>query len=248
MKDTFYNRLLGRTDGREQGTTLSEVMVVMAITTIVLTLILVVTNSIAKHDARNLARQARAEDIRSVSLWLSEALAYAAPPPGTSSSQVFTTAESHKVVFTSALGAGTSVGGGTTKQVSQVTLVVGELCWGAGAPLSEAGVLRRCVQEPIVGASGGLAFCTKGDSGCPDSLFDEFIVARNVKDQPIFSYSVGSGVDPTVPRPTSVSSADLERISAIEMTVTVAGEPGSGNEDVEATVVERHRVQGWEQL
>ena len=93
-----------------------------------------------------------------------------------------------------------------------------------------------------------MTFCTKGDSGCPDSLFDEFIVARNVKDQPIFSYSVGSGADPSVPMPTSVSPTDLEFISAVEMTVTVAGEPGSGNEDVEATVVERHSVQGWEKL
>ena len=149
MKDTLCNRLLGRTGDREQGTTLSEVMAVIAITTIVLTLILVVTNSIAKHDARNLARQARAEDIRAVSLWLSEAIAHAAAPPVPDPPPTFITAEPHKVVFTSALGAGTSAGG-ATKQVSQVTLVVGEPCWGSG---NEPGVLRRCVQEPIVDAS-----------------------------------------------------------------------------------------------
>jgi hypothetical protein len=204
-------------------------------------MVMSVTASLAKHDSRNYARQVRAEDIRQVSLWLSDALAHAAPANGTADGQVFEVAKPQKAVFTSALG---QVSGGT-KLVSRVAIVLGETCWSG---VADAGTLRRCVQHPVVDPAGNQSYCAHGSGGCPDHLFGETVVARHVTDQPLFYYSLTQDADQTVPATSVDDPAKLALIAAVELRVTVRGEPGSVNEDVEATVVKRHAVRGWSRL
>ncbi|MDR1188833.1 MAG: hypothetical protein LBK95_15540 [Bifidobacteriaceae bacterium] len=229
-----------RVDQPDRGMCLTELISFVAISSIVLCMALVVTFSMAKHNGKNLARQERTDGTRQVSLWLSDALAHTVPDPSGSNGSVFQTATERKMAFTSALPAvGTDQG-----TVARVTLVVDEECWSGDA---DPGVLHRCVQRSSTAAGGPAGFCLKGSSGCSDDLFEDFMVAKNVKAGAVFRYSVqsASGVSIT----SEVTNAvQLTQIVAVELNVTVGGVPGSGEEDVEATVVKHHIVNGWSRL
>jgi hypothetical protein len=221
--------------------TLMELIVVVMLSSLILGMVMSVTISFAKHDSRNHARQVRTEEIRQVSLWLSDALAHAAPANGTVDGQVFAVAMPQKAVFTSALGA---VSGGM-KLVSRVAIVMGETCWSG---VADAGTLRLCVQHPVLDGAGNQSYCAHGSAGCSDDLFEESVVARHVKDQPLFYYSLAQDIDQTAPTTSVDDPARLGSIAAVELRITVKGEPGSAHEDVEATVVKRHAVRGWSRL
>ncbi|MDR1293540.1 MAG: prepilin-type N-terminal cleavage/methylation domain-containing protein [Bifidobacteriaceae bacterium] len=225
-------------DRPDEGMTLAELVTVIAIGSIVLSMALVVTVSLAKHNGKNLVRQERADATRQVSIWLTDALAYSAPQPNDpAGASPFEVAEERKMVFLSALPAVSPDHGA----VSRVTLVLDEECW-SGDP--DPGVLHRCLERSQKGPDGSTSFCA---SGCPADLYEDFVVARNVKGGPVFSYALqtdaGTTDVPAVPDP-----VQLPQIVAVEFNVTVGGEPGSGDEDVEATVVKRHSVKGWSRL
>jgi hypothetical protein len=222
--------------------TLAELVTVMAIGSIILGMLLTVTFSVAKHNAKSLARQERADGTRQVSLWLTDALANAAPNPAEKNGSVFELARDRKMVFLSALPTTDPNHG----PVSRVTVVIGQQCWSGD---EDPGVLRRCVQRSQKGNDGSAAFCAKDASGCPDDLFEDFVVARNIKGGPAFSYSLETDAGTASADVAEVTNAaQLTRIVAVEFNVTVGGEPGSANEDVQATVIKRHAVKGWSRL
>jgi hypothetical protein len=217
-----------------------ELVTVIALTSVILTMLLTVTISVAKHNAYNLARQERVDGTRQVSVWLTDALAHAAPLPGSDTGTVFEVAEPRKMVFTAALPKDAALSG----FVSRVTLVVDQACWPGGD--EEPGVLRRCVQDPVIGADGTQSFCAYGASGCDEGLFDEFVVARNVADGAVFGYALEGSAGVLTQSVADASS--LGQLAAVELRVTVAGEPGSTGENIQATVVKRHNVKGWSKL
>ncbi|MDR1633489.1 MAG: hypothetical protein LBS27_00885 [Bifidobacteriaceae bacterium] len=220
--------------------TLPELILVILIGSIVLGLIGTAMVSMMKHDSKNMIRQSRVDGIREISVWLGDALTYAAVPIGSASSgaTVFSQAEPQKMEFTAALPV---VGDSQGQRISRVTVKLGETCW--GSPGDDPGVLHRCVQYPKILSDNSEDLCTKGSAGCPDDLFEDLVVARDVDDSdPIFTYFVGSsGVS------SSVSAGALGSIGAVELLVTVVGpETGRGSDpDLQATVFKRFTVQEW---
>ncbi|MDR2380877.1 MAG: hypothetical protein LBE08_06855 [Bifidobacteriaceae bacterium] len=217
---------------------LTELIVAIGISSIVLAMVFAVVGSFARNDARNLVRQARVEEVRQVGLWLGDALAYAESEPlsGSAGSEpVFEEATAQKMVFTSDLGGGTSA---NQRALSRVTVALGVTCDGAADP----GVLRRCVQHPFDDAYGVPQFCPTMAS-CGAGLFEDKVMARDVAPQTLFTYflegatGVGQGV------PEVIDPAQRARISAVEFTVTVSG-PESGT-TTESTVYKRYTVNEW---
>ncbi|MDR1441665.1 MAG: hypothetical protein LBJ02_04645 [Bifidobacteriaceae bacterium] len=225
--------------------TLAELVTVMAIGSILMGLLTTVTVFAVRSDARNLARQGRVDDIRQASVWLGDALSHAALDPADTGAAVFLTAGPDKMRFTSALPPGD--GGEAGGVVSLVTFVVGGACWTDGP--AEAGVLRRCVQAPVVDDDGAVVgFCRHGNAGCPDDLFEDLVVARNVVGDDVFSYVLvkGGGVAEAVSNVTG--SNDLARVTAVELKVRVAGERGSSDGEASATLLKRYEVREWSRL
>ncbi|MDR0626333.1 MAG: hypothetical protein LBG11_03590 [Bifidobacteriaceae bacterium] len=214
-------------------------MTVIAITSIILVAAVSLTLSFGKQNANNLARQDRVDNVRQVSVWLTDALTYSAPVPSSSDVPIVEVAQKDRLVFTSAL----PVAGATAHNVSRVSLVVSQACWPGGP--AEAGVLRRCVQSPVVAADGTQSFCDHGTTGCSDDLFDDFVVVRNVNDNDLFTYSL-TGESAVY---SDVTTLELRgRIKAVELSITVSGASGSADEDIQATVVRRHTLKGWREL
>jgi type II secretory pathway pseudopilin PulG len=220
---------------------LTELIVVIGLSAIVMAMVSASLMTLAKQNAINLARQSRVEGIREASLWLSDALSYASTDPTTASGVSFQEAQAQKMVFLSALP---RPGSAETGHVSRVSLVLSGACWPGGD--SEAGTLRRCVQYPVVAGDGTQSFCSKGSLGCDENLFEEKVLATNVKDTPIFGYSLITASDPAT-LTHAVTGANLAQIAAVELNLTVGGEPGT-TEDIEATVIKRHNIKGWSKL
>jgi hypothetical protein len=220
---------------------LAELIAVVAIGSIVMTLSVTVTVSLLKHHGANLVRQSRTDGVRQVSIWLGDALSYATEPedysPGAAVT-AFHKAEPKEMTFTAALPVD---GNPSQGAVSQVTIVLGEVCpWATGDP--EPGVLRRCVQSPKIVAGSKPEMCTYGDPDCPDALFDDFVVARGVDDQQLFYYYLGGAPDAV----DTVASGDLGTITAVEMLVTVAGEDPDSK--IRASVFKRFSIGDWRRL
>jgi hypothetical protein len=226
--------------------TLTELMAVVAIGAIVMSLSVTVTVSLLRHHGANLVRQERTDEVRQVSIWLGDALTYATAPEessvGGGSSAAFDSANGTSMTFTSALTVAGNPGGGA---VSRVTIVLDDGCpWGSSG--TEPGVLRRCVQSPKVVAGSPPELCNYGASGCPDDLFDDFVVARGVKNEQLFFYYVAGATDPV----DTVPSANLGAITALEMLVTVAGADGGSSTGLnpQATIFKRFSVGEWRRL
>jgi hypothetical protein len=225
---------------------LTELLTVLLIGTMVLGLVGMVMISMMKHDAKNLIRQSRVDGIRQTSIWLSDALSYAALPRSAGAGDtVFAVAEPQEMKFTAAL----PVTGDTEgKRVSSVRVVLGQTCW--GSPGDDPGVLHRCVQSPKILADNSSVLCTKGAPDCPNNLFEDLVVASGVKDtDPIFTYFVKDGgvLKPGAP---SVSASEIGNIEAVEMMITVIG-PDSGkgsDKSIQATVFKRFTVEEWKKL
>ncbi|MDR1441781.1 MAG: hypothetical protein LBJ02_05240 [Bifidobacteriaceae bacterium] len=229
--------------------TLAELITVMAIGSVVLAMVTMVTVSMVRHDRANIVRQSRVDGVRQVSVWLGDALTYAAPPPAARPEDplepAFEAAGADRMVFTSAL----PIPGHTEGRiVSRLTVVLGKSCW----DLTEdtPGVLHRCRQTPQVDPAGKPTFCARGAPGCSDDLFEDLVVARGVKDGPLFSYFVRDGENAVQPAGHSVAAADLGRLAAVEILITVGAEPDKPGSDVsaEATVFKRFTVADWRLL
>jgi hypothetical protein len=228
--------------------TLSELIAVIAIGSIVLGMIGTLTMSVMKHDSKNLIRQSRTDGIRQVSVWLGDALAYAAPEPPAqdghaAAGAVFQIAGPYEMKFSSALPVAAAPEGG---KISEVRLVLGEACWDASAPKQD-GVLHRCVQSPKEGPDGAWSFCAKGTTGCPDDLFEDLVVARGVdKSEDLFTYFVRDAADKILPGQGEVTGTPLSSIAAVEMKVTVAGDDDETG--IQATVFKRFTIREWERM
>ncbi|MDR0627494.1 MAG: hypothetical protein LBG11_09625, partial [Bifidobacteriaceae bacterium] len=194
--------------------------------------------SLARNDGKNLIRQERTDQIRQISFWLGDALAYASATEAEPDGLVIHEAGPSRITFTSALPVEGVTGAGT---VSAVTLVLGEECW-TGKNEGQEGVLRRCVQSPSVDSTGAAQpLCDYGSSGC-ESKFDDFIVAREVNDtRALFTYYFDdtSGLDPSH----SVATEHLGNVIAVELKVTVAGV--EADDRTEATVFKRYSINKW---
>ncbi|MDR1427439.1 MAG: hypothetical protein LBJ08_06750 [Bifidobacteriaceae bacterium] len=224
----------------DRGTSLAELLIVIAVGTAVLGLLAVVSFSLTKHDGLNLARQERVDGIQKASVWLGDALANAASNPESPNGAVFEVANHKKMTFTSALPVqGLSEPG----LVVRVTIVLGEECW-TGDP-GEPNTLRRCVQRPEIALDGTKTFCDWAHPGCSEALFEDIVLARNVQQDALFSYALqtNAGVGSTV---SSVTGDDqLMQITAVELRVAVKGTPGSQSADTATTVFRRHAIKGW---
>jgi prepilin-type N-terminal cleavage/methylation domain-containing protein len=223
-----------REGGADAGMTLAELMVVIAISSIVLAMAFAMVASFAKNDARNVVRQSRVDEVRKVGLWLGDALSFAAPQAA-SGGAAFEVAEPQKMVFTSALGHGTPSSPGA---VSRVTVVLGQTCAGS----ADAGVLRRCVLHPYDGPSGAIAYCPATGT-CPKGYREETVMASGVKNQPLFTYYLGAALAPGS-GVHDVVKAQVHNIKAVEFMVTVTG--ASGGKTVESTVFKRYTINEWE--
>jgi hypothetical protein len=215
----------------------------MSIGVFVLGLLVVVNTSVVKNDTKNLARQTRVDGIQQASIWLGDALTNATSRRSAPGAAAIEIAEPTKIVFTSALPV---EGASQTYFVSRVTLVLGEECW-TGQP-AEAGVLRRCVQQPIPSGPGAGVLCAKGGPNCPDTLFRESIVARGVRDDKLFGYSLQTVNGPGAPVTAVPDPVDKAQIVAVEFTVTVGGANGTNNADITATLFKRYPIKGWSKL
>ena len=222
----------------EKGMTLAELLAVIAISSIMMGLVTLTLVSLARNDGKNLIRQERTDQIRQVSFWLGDALAYATSTEGEPDGLVIHEAGPSRITFTSALPVEGVTGAGT---VSAVTLALGEECW-TGKTEGQAGVLRRCVQSPSVDSAGVVQpLCDYGSSGC-ESKFDDFVVAREVRDTgALFTYyfDAASGLKPSH----SAKPEHLGSVTAVELKVTVAGV--EANDRTEATVFKRYSINMW---
>jgi hypothetical protein len=221
---------------------LAELVTVIAISSVLMVLMVTVAVSFFKHNGVNLARQSRTEGVRQVSFWLSDALTHAAPDPTVASAAVLQVAEPQRMSFTAALKPSAS----GAHMVSRVTLVLNGECWPGGE--AEPGVLRRCVQDPFEAADGTFSFCDRGAADCPDELFEDFVVARDVKDEALFGYATKSSAGVADPVAEVTGEAGLAQIVAVEFRVTVGGDPDGPGGDVEATIIKRHSIKGWSRL
>ncbi|MDR0431822.1 MAG: hypothetical protein LBH48_00670 [Bifidobacteriaceae bacterium] len=221
--------------------TLTELVTVMAITSVVLTMLGTVMVSLAKQNGINLARQQTVDSMRVASDWLSEALDHAASDPDDIEGSVFTLAQAKKMVFTSALEDSDQ----TRRLVSRVMLVLGEECW--SGKKAEPDVLRRCIQRPFIKPDGAASWCTPGAKDCPAQLFDETVLARSVKNQGVFSYAleVSPGAEGMM---APIPASFLSQIAAVEVNITMKGDPASSGDKVESTLIKRHNVKGWRKL
>jgi hypothetical protein len=218
---------------------LSELIVVMAISSIVMALVFSVTATFAKTDSRNMIRQNRVDAVRQVSLWLGEALTYAQSPYAESGADtgvaIFQTAQPQEMKFTSALAVSNAVEKGA---LSQVRVVLGQDCAGGAAP----GVLYRCVTHARLDSGGAQYFCAWKHSSCDANLFKETVMARGVKNQQLFTYfleGAATGAE-------SVGATSLGDIRAVEMRVTVKG--NEKGQVTESTVFKRYAVNEWRRL
>jgi prepilin-type N-terminal cleavage/methylation domain-containing protein len=237
MSVALRRRLASARPEGDAGMTLAELTIVIAISSVVLAMAFTVVASFAKTDARNLARQSRVDEVRQVALWLGDALAYAHAPETTASGAVvpeFEEARSQSMVFTSALGGGP---GSPDGSLSRVSVVLNKNCLGHSDP----GVLHRCVEHTYTTSGGSEEYCSAGAS-CPDpGLFKDTVMARGVKDQGLFQYSVtGQGTMNQV-----IDPALRAKISAVEFKVTVAAPAGSADSAAESTVVKRYSINEW---
>jgi hypothetical protein len=240
MRGTIKRRLERSGRCGDAGLSLAELIMVIAMSSIVLSMVIVVTVSLAKHDQNNLARQGRVDQLRVATVWLTDALAYAS---GESTNMTnnpvanngFTKAAPTEMVFMSALGTPEDA---NNHALSEVRVVLGEECWGSSGG-DQTGVLHRCVSSPRV-TGGTAAVCVKGSSDCPDSLFEDLVLARGVVDGPIFTYYYLSG-DTTISA-NNVLEANVPNIRSVEMVVTV-GDPE--DDSTTATVFKRFTINEW---
>jgi hypothetical protein len=241
MMRAIQRRLAKSGASGDAGFTLTELLIVLAFTMVVLVLVLFTTASIVKHDSKNLIRQQRVEGVRIASIWLSDALAFTAQPPLAMTGNVARPAVERATVsdlqFTTAL----PVEGVADEfqSVSRVRVVLGEECW-TGVTAGQAGVLHRCLQTPLVDG-GQPQFCDFGASDCPDELFEDLILARGVVNNELFTYFAPGAANGS---PSVTGDAALAAISAVEFNVTV-GSPDGVDDGLTATVFKRYSIGGW---
>ncbi|MDR1427500.1 MAG: hypothetical protein LBJ08_07065 [Bifidobacteriaceae bacterium] len=232
------------TRAKDRGLSLVELLVVIAMSTGLLMLVVIITISITKHDAINRARQSRIDTAQQTSVWLGDALSHAGQSLNESLTLgTFTTATANEVWFFTALPV---EGSDDLGPVVRVSLVLSGQCF--GRPSSKpavAGTLRRCVQDPIIDADGNASFCQPYLTTCPDYLFHESDVARNVKASPsLFTYYIQGSSQPSA----FVYPWDLNHVTGVGFKATICGDPDRPNSDVCVTSYRRHAVRGWKRL
>ncbi|MDR2253663.1 MAG: prepilin-type N-terminal cleavage/methylation domain-containing protein [Bifidobacteriaceae bacterium] len=224
----------------DAGFSLTELLIVIAVSTLVLGMVFTVVAAFARNDARNLVRQSRVDEVRRVGLWLGDALTYAeSPVPAEGAAApvaVFDVAEAQKMVFTSALNAGLTA---EKDALSRVTIILGEDCEGAADP----GVLRRCVSHPYDDAEGAQQYCAADSGTCPDGAFENTVMARGVKDQALFAYFLEADTSPAGALQEVADPALRATIAAVEFKVTVTGP--EGGDTTESTVYKRYTISEW---
>ncbi|MDR2454298.1 MAG: prepilin-type N-terminal cleavage/methylation domain-containing protein [Bifidobacteriaceae bacterium] len=231
----------------EAGMTLAELIVVIAISSIVLSMIGTVTVTLLRSDGRNLVREARTAELRKASAFLGEALTFASSPQSddpdnpTKHSAILT-AQPTELKFTSAIPTSAVKGKGA---LSEITIKLGSTCW-TNQP--DPGVLHQCVHEPYEMVGGDSHFCAYADvpSTCSASLFHDTVAAREVVGsaaQPIFAYYLGA--DPTAAHH-EVPVANLGSIEAIELRVTVAGTDAV--DPVQASFYKYYSINEWSRI
>ncbi|MDR2453178.1 MAG: hypothetical protein LBD51_01200, partial [Bifidobacteriaceae bacterium] len=194
---------------------LTELVLVIAISGLVMAMAAGVTVSVVRADGKNLVREANTAATREISLWLGEALTYASSPLPDSSGALepaISKAAPDELAFTSALPFDGVSGPGA---LSRVTVKLGSTCWTNQA---SPGVLYRCVQGPDSVSSNGVPhWCDWGEATCDEKWFREQVVARNVKGEAIFAYYLDTaGVGAPASGASSVAVADVGRIAAVE--------------------------------
>ncbi|MDR2382032.1 MAG: hypothetical protein LBE08_12865 [Bifidobacteriaceae bacterium] len=226
---------------------LAELIVVIAISSIILSMIGTVTVSLLRNDGKNLIRESRTAELRQVSAYLTEALTFASSPQSGDPDNptqyaAITTAKPSELTFYSALPTDTAKGKGA---LTEITIKLGSDCWTGAA---DPGVLHQCVREPYKFAGGKSDFCAYAAIGpsCPASLFTDSVVARGVKDSmadPIFAYYFKA--DSSEVR-YEVTGDDLGKIEAIEFRVTVVGE--NDDQPIEATIYKYFSINEWSRV
>ncbi|MDR1393133.1 MAG: hypothetical protein LBJ62_04090 [Bifidobacteriaceae bacterium] len=244
MKGFLANRRAAlRQASPDVGMTMWELLTVIVISSVVLSMVFTAVAAFARNDAKNLVRQERVDDVRQVSLWLSEALAFAdadLPASPTDPPQpVFAEAMAQKMVFTSALVENQGAG---DLPLSRVTVILGQDCVGN----VDEGVLHRCIQHPFEDDNGNPKFCTPTDATCPDGKREDFIMARNVNDEPLFTYYLQSNLEVGGGMHAVTDPVQRGQIRAVEFKVTVSG-PEDGR-TTESTVFKRYAINRWEDL
>jgi prepilin-type N-terminal cleavage/methylation domain-containing protein len=244
-------RAMGRSDA---GMTLSELIITIAISSVVLVMVASVSASMLRSNAKNLAREVATGGVRDASAWLGEALSFASSEmsdgsQSTSLKPAILTAQPNELRFTSAMPAdGDSAQGALT----EVTLKLGKACW---TGKDDPGALHRCLRYPqsFDKTTKKAVFCEYGVAGCASDLFKDKVVARDVKTDPkapIFAYYVlnGAAADPaTAPlKQVSSLSAGFADVRAVEFRVTVVGRSDGG--PVEATVYKYFAIDEWSRI
>ncbi|MDR3359986.1 MAG: hypothetical protein LBO20_04945 [Bifidobacteriaceae bacterium] len=230
--------------------TLTELVTVIAIGAVVLSMAAMTTVSLTRSDAKNLLRETHSSGARQASLWLGEALTYAASPLADDSGErqaAVQVARPDEIAFTSAMRMDQVSGKGA---VSRVSVVLGSKCWTGEA---DPGVLHRCVQGAQALVAGTSMFCNYGASGCPAELFEDLAVARGVSaSEPLFTYYLradggqGAGAGAAPPVTKNEVPGGFGDIIGVELKVTVNGQDES--EPTKATVLKYFSINGWDRV
>ncbi len=208
---------------RDEGTTLTELLVVMLILGIVVAATAAVTITMSRTTGQNIARQDQIDAARTAVERISKTTRTAVKPSQLLSScsascvdvDAFLQGDGYSMKFYANLD-----NPGNTVGPSQVTYTVAK----TGA---DAGVLIEKVQRPDsnVPTSSGYSYCAAEAAGATSACQARLTVRRITagvvtSDGPIFTYSDAAGISLT-PGASGLSSADLEKVLAIEVTVKV---------------------------
>jgi len=207
---------------RDAGMTLTELMVVMLIMGIVVAATATLTIGMSRTTGQNVARQDQIDVARAAVERISKTTRTAVKPSQLLSScsvscaevDAFLQGKNLSVKFYANLdNPGNSVG------PSQVTYTIAT----SGA---DAGVLIEKVQRPDsnIPTSSGYAYCNAEVAGATSACRSRLTVRRVAPGvstaKPVFAYFAGNG-DPLIPVASGLSAADLEKVLAIEVTLTV---------------------------
>jgi hypothetical protein len=239
----------------EAGMSMYELIVVMAISTMVLAMVVTVSTSVLRADGKNLAREVATGGARDVSTWLGEALSYASPEmtddaDPTAKKPTILLAEPNKLRFTTAMP---PEGEAAAGQLSEVTIQLGKTCW--TPEKDDPGVLHRCLRYPksFDKVTKKPTFCAYKSAGCDEKLFHDMVVARGVKTDPkagIFAYYLpkAGATETAAPelKATASVTTGLEDIRGVEFRVTVLGK--SEGQKVEATVYKYFAMDKWSRI
>lgn len=219
---------------RDEGLTLSELVVTMMIGTVVLGLVASLTVALLRGSSENLARQSQVDEARAAVSWLARTLGQAVSPRDLSPQMggpVFEEASASRLVFHAHVD--DPAGPGRTQTgPSRVTFEV-----------DGDGELHRRTQRPDGGST--LTEWTYGCSAtvCPD-LHEDLVVARGV-DAQLFRYVAADGHALLPPGSgTGLTPGALGDVAAVEVAVVVRGDAAQQPTGA-TTVLRRISLHDW---